>query len=59
MTLLFLSKNVFIAVGVLLAAAIYRLLKVGSRDSRMPKGPPTVPVLGNFHQIPSSGLHDK
>ncbi|CAM1509768.1 Fc.00g001030.m01.CDS01 [Cosmosporella sp. VM-42] len=50
------SKNVGIAVATLIAAAIYRLLQVGSRDPRMPKGPPTVPILGNFHQIPSSGL---
>lgn len=40
-----------------LAAAIYRLLQVGKRDPRMPKGPPTIPILGNAHQIPSTGLY--
>ncbi|KEZ41471.1 hypothetical protein SAPIO_CDS7617 [Scedosporium apiospermum] len=54
-----LSKNIWVAAGILCAAAIYRLLKIGSRDPRMPKGPPTVPILGNFHQIPSSGLYSK
>ncbi|TVY53947.1 Cytochrome P450 monooxygenase patI [Lachnellula cervina] len=39
------------------ALGLYRLLQVGKRDPRMPKGPPTLPILGNFHQIPSSGLY--
>ncbi|KAJ5982934.1 hypothetical protein N7481_005033 [Penicillium waksmanii] len=42
-----------------MAFAIYRLLQIGRRDPRMPKGPPTLPILGNFHQIPSSGLYAK
>lgn len=46
-------------VALLIAFAIYRLLQIGRRDPRMPKGPPTVPILGNFHQIPSSGLYAK
>ena len=44
---------VLLVIGV----AIYRLLQVGKRDKRMPPGPPTIPVLGNFHQIPSTGLY--
>jgi hypothetical protein len=36
---------------------LYRVLQIGKRDSRMPNGPPTLPILGNFHQIPSSGLY--
>src|SRR5882762_3629963 len=36
---------------------LYRVLQVGKRDPRMPKGPPTLPILGNVHQIPSSGLY--
>jgi hypothetical protein len=46
----------FVAVAVILGA-VYSLLQVGKRDPRMPKGPPTVPILGNAHQIPSSGLY--
>jgi hypothetical protein len=44
----------FTAVAVVVV--IYRLLQVGKRDPRMPKGPPTLPILGNAHQIPSTGL---
>lgn len=37
----------------------YRLLKIGSRHPRMPPGPPTIPILGNAHQIPITGLGKK
>ncbi|KAL2847563.1 cytochrome P450 [Aspergillus pseudoustus] len=47
------------AVLAIIGFAVYRLLRIGRRDPRMPKGPPTVPILGNFHQIPSSGLYAK
>ncbi|KAI0023477.1 cytochrome P450 oxidoreductase [Xylariomycetidae sp. FL0641] len=36
---------------------IYRLLKVGSRDPKMPPGPPTKPIVGNEHLIPRSNAH--
>ncbi|KIW75333.1 hypothetical protein Z517_10074 [Fonsecaea pedrosoi CBS 271.37] len=36
---------------------VYRILRIGRRDPRMPKGPPTLPILGNFHQIPSTGMY--
>lgn len=49
----------WVAVIVVVGVAVYRLLQIGRRDPRMPKGPPTVPLLGNFHQIPSSGLYKK
>lgn len=38
---------------------IYRLLQMGKRDPRMPPGPPTIPVLGNLHQVPITGLYKK
>ncbi|EXJ84074.1 hypothetical protein A1O3_04741 [Capronia epimyces CBS 606.96] len=47
----------YTVVALVVAYGIYRLLQVGRRDPRMPKGPPTLPILGNFHQIPSSGMY--
>ncbi|KAJ5698483.1 hypothetical protein N7462_000488 [Penicillium macrosclerotiorum] len=39
-----------------LSYVFYRLLSVGKRDSRLPPGPPTVPILGNVHLIPRAGI---
>jgi len=47
----------FAVVG--LCVLTYRILQIGKRDPRMPKGPPTLPVLGNAHQLPTSGLYKK
>ncbi|CAG7918924.1 unnamed protein product [Penicillium olsonii] len=38
---------------------IYKLLRAGSRAKYLPPGPPTVPILGNLHQIPLTGFHKK
>lgn len=44
---------------VLLLIAMYRILSIGHRDKRLPPGPPTVPILGNIHQIPITGMYKK
>ncbi len=48
-----------VVVGLFAIFSVYRLLKVGSRDPRIPPGPPTVPILGNLLQIPRTGLSKK
>ena len=48
-----------IAVLLLVLLGAWKLLRMGRRDSRLPPGPPTVPVLGNAHQIPLTGLGKK
>ncbi|KAF2492584.1 putative cytochrome P450 oxidoreductase [Lophium mytilinum] len=43
-------------VVLLLSYGLYRVLSIGRRHPRMPPGPPTIPLLGNAHQIPKTGL---
>lgn len=46
-----------IALYTAIAYGLFRVLRMGSRDARMPPGPPTIPILGNLHQIPITGLY--
>jgi hypothetical protein len=44
---------------ILCTYGLYRTFQIGKRDKRMPPGPPTLPILGNLHQIPVTGLYKK
>lgn len=46
-------------VSIILACVIlvgYKLFRIGRRDPSLPPGPPVVPVLGNAHLIPTTGI---
>ena len=48
------------SVAALLLAAtwlLYKALKIGQRESFLPPGPPTTPLVGNLLQLPVLGTH--
>ncbi|KAK3702421.1 hypothetical protein LTR37_014887 [Vermiconidia calcicola] len=46
-----------LALALFVAGGIYVFLYVGRREKNLPPGPPTLPLLGNVHQIPKKGAH--
>lgn len=40
-----------------ITALLIRVLRIGSRPKDYPPGPPTLPLLGNIHQMPTRDAH--
>jgi len=59
MTLANLSITVWLYVGWVVLSAVFvkRVMDIGRRPADMPPGPPTIPILGNLHQMPVDKPH--
>jgi cytochrome P450 len=51
------QSTIGLAAVVIAIAGLYRLLQVGGRPPGIPPGPPTIPILGNLHLMPSKDGH--
>lgn len=51
------SPLTLLSVSAILVVSVVRILRIGRRPSGYPPGPPTIPILGNLHLMPSRDAH--
>ncbi|KAJ6482546.1 cytochrome P450 [Mycena sanguinolenta] len=48
-----------VPLGVLCIVVLWKITQVGSRETGLPPGPPTLPFVGNLHLLPTQFIHYK
>ncbi|RYP12514.1 hypothetical protein DL765_007276 [Monosporascus sp. GIB2] len=50
-------NSLTLGITVFVVAVLWKLNRIGRRPNDYPPGPPTLPLIGNLHQIPSERRH--
>jgi len=51
------TSHIYAGLFALIAILVYRLSRIGRRPANYPPGPPTLPLIGNLHQMPREKAH--